>query len=322
MPVLNSVVYEDGRRVASIDLEQVAEHLATPGHFVWIALAEPTEGELEGIQRVFQLHDLPMEDVRRGNQRPKLEDYGNSLFVVMRPIEVDENVLRVGEMDVFVGANFLVSVRSGTDTPFTDVRERAERQPELLRIGPGFALYVLMDAVVDRYFPVLDDIESEIEAIEARMFSGPFAGASIQELYAVKQKLGVLKHATAPLLEAVSQITSSRSLLSGPDMRDYFRDVDDHLARIDSHIASDQDTVMTAIAASLSLLQLQDNQTTKRLASYGALIAVPTLIAGVYGMNFNHIPEFDWLLGYPFAIGLMAAADVWLFWRFRKVGWL
>jgi magnesium transporter len=316
MPVLNSVKYAHGHRVASVPLDELVHRSCAHGEFVWVALNEPTPEEIALVSHAFDLHELPVEDVMKGGQRPKVEDYRNFLFIVMQPVELTTEIT-AGELDIFLGKDFLLSVRNGLQMPFTDVRERAEREPELLALGPPFALYALMDAVVDRYFPVLDHIEAEIEAAEAMLFSGPVVRVGIQELYAVKQRLGVLKHATAPLLEAVTQITGNRGQQFGPDIREYFRDVFDHQA-----VSSHQDTVMTAITASLALSQLQDSQTTKRLASYAALIALPTFIAGVYGMNFEHMPEISWRIGYPLSLGLMGAIDAWLFWRFRRVGWL
>jgi len=186
--LVNCVVYEDGRKLAEIDKREIRGYLARPGCFVWVALKDAAEAELAEMQEEFDLHPLAVEDARHGHQRPKLEEYGHSLFVVLNTIEVMGDELRIGELDIFVGRNYVLSVRRGTEHGFQDVRARCEREPELLRNGSGYVLYALMDAVVDRYFPVLDAVEMELENIEDRLFSGSAPRLNIERLYYVKQK--------------------------------------------------------------------------------------------------------------------------------------
>jgi Mg2+ and Co2+ transporters len=205
---------------------------------------------------------------------------------------------------------------------FTAVRARCEREPELLKYGSGFVFYALMDAVVDRYFPVLDTLEVELERVEERIFSGRSARANIEALYALKQKLMTLQHAVVPLLEGVGKLYGGRVPHVCAGMQEYYRDVYDHLVRINQSIISLREMVITAITVNLSMITLQENETTKRLASYAALVAVPTMIAGIYGMNFKHMPELDWVWGYPLAMVLIVAIDTYLFFRFRKAKWL
>jgi magnesium transporter len=193
----------------------------------------------------------------------------------------------------------------------------------LLRHGTGYVLYALMDAVVDRYFPVIDLLQIELEDIEERIFAvGSSARANIEALYSLKQKLMTLKHAVAPTIEAVGKFHGGRVPHICQNMQDYFRDVSDHLVRLNQMIDSSRDMVVTAISVNLSLITLQESETVKRLASYAALVAVPTMVAGIYGMNFEHMPELAWTFGYPLALGIMAVIDAYLFWRFRKAGWL
>jgi magnesium transporter len=225
-------------------------------------------------------------------------------------------------MSVFTGPNYVFSVRNRTEQSFLGVRARCEREPELLRQGPGYVLYALMDAVVDRYFPVLDAIETELEGIEERLFANTLPRANIEALYYVKQKLTVLKHAAAPLLEATGKLYGGRVPQVCAGLGDYFRDVYDHLIRLNQSIDSMRDTVTTAIQVNLAMITIGESEVTKRLAAYAALVAVPTMIAGVYGMNFEEMPELTWAYGYPFALSLMVIIDTVLFLRFRKAGWL
>jgi magnesium transporter len=213
-------------------------------------------------------------------------------------------------------------VRNRTERGFQDVRARCEREPEMLRHGPGYVLYALMDAVVDRYFPVLDELETELEAIELQIFAGKSPRSNIEALYGLKQKLTIMKHAAGPLLESTGKLYGGRVPSACAGLGDYFRDIYDHLVRLNQTIESVRDMVTTAISVNLSLITLQENETTKRLAAYAALVAVPTMIAGIYGMNFKHMPELDWMIGYPLALGAMVGIDAWLFRRFRKTGWL
>ena len=325
--LVNCVAYEDGKKLADIEKAQISDYLHRSGTFVWVALKDPTDAELAEMQKEFDLHPLAVEDASHGHQRPKVEEYGDHLFIVMTTLEVmatDE--FKQGEVNVFVGPNFILSIRHRTQRGFQDVRSRCEREPHLLRHGSGYVLYALMDAVVDRYFPVLEALEMELEAIESNLFGSTRSAAasreSIESLYYVKQQLTTLKHATGPTLEFTGKLFGGRVPQVCAGLGEYFRDVYDHLIRINQAIDTARDTVATAIQVNLALITIGENEVTKRLASYAALVAVPTMIAGVYGMNFKHMPELDWAWGYPFALAMMAALDGWLWVRFRKSGWL
>jgi magnesium transporter len=241
---------------------------------------------------------------------------------VLNTIELANEDMNVGEVNVFLGRNYALTVRSRTRRGFTDVRERSEDEPNLLQHGPGFVLYALMDAVVDRYFPVIDELESELERIEYHIFSEEAARDNIQALYELKQRLMTLKHATGPLHDATSKLFGGRVPQLCLGLHDYFSDVYDHLTRLNQSIDSLRDTVTTATSVNLSLITIQESEVTKRLAAYAGLVAVPTLIAGIYGMNFTHMPELNWVYGYPLSIGTMVGIDSYLFYRFRKAKWL
>ncbi len=320
--IVNCVAYQEGRRLADIRVEEISDYLARPGCFVWVALKDPTNGELETMRQEFDLHPLAVEDASHGHQRPKIDEYGESLFAVLHLVELHGDEVDVAELSIFVGMNYVLSVRKGTEHGFTAVRERAEREPELLRHGAGFVLYALMDNVVDRYFPVVDALEVELERLETRIFSGDSVKANIQDLYELKGKLMALRHAVEPLLEAVHRLYGGRVPAVCQGTQDYFRDVHDHLVRVSQALDGLRDMVVTAMSVNLSMITLAENEVTKRLASYAALIAVPTLIAGIEGMNFKHMPELDWTLGYPLSIVVMIGIDWLLLRRFRRVGWL
>jgi magnesium transporter len=320
--LINCVAYEEGRKLADIDKRDIRSYLQRPGCFVWVALRDATDDELTEMQEEFDLHPLAVEDARHGHQRPKIEEYGDLLFVVVNTVEVVGDELKIGEVDIFVGRNFVLSVRQHSEQGFLGVRARAEREPELLRNGSGYVLYALMDAVADRYFPVLDAVETELEMIEHQLFSAKDPRANIESLYYVKQKLTTLKHAAGPFLENTGKLFGGRVPQACAGLGEYFRDVYDHLVRLNQSIDSARDTVATAIQVNLGLVQISDTEITKRLAAYGALVAVPTMIVGIYGMNFQNMPELKWAYGYPLVMGVMAAIDGFLFWRFRRAGWL
>jgi magnesium transporter len=320
--LVNCVAYQDGKKLGDIMPSQISDYVSRPECFVWVALFEPSPEELFAMKEEFGLHELAVEDAGHGHQRPKIEEYGDSLFAVLQTVEVAGDDLKVGEVAVFVGRNYVLSVRRGTERGFTDVRARSEREPELLRYGSGYVFYAIMDAVVDRYFPVLDALEGDLEKVEKRIFSGRSNREIIEALYDLKQKLMTLKHATGPLLEATGKLYGGRVPQPCARLQEYFRDIYDHLVRLNQSIESLREMVTTAITVNLSLLTIQESEVTKRLAAYAALVAVPTMIAGIYGMNFHNMPELTWEWGYPVSVATMASIDAYLFYRFRKAKWL
>lgn len=321
--LVNCFAYQDGKRIAEqITPADIGRYIGRPECFVWVALKDPAHGEFAQLEEQFALHELAIEDASVGHQRPKIEEYGDSLFAVLHVVEIVNDELVVGEVDIFAGPNYILSVRNRAEKGFVEVRARCEREPDLLRLGSGFVLYALMDAVVDRYFPIMDALETELERLEERMFSGGAARANIEDMYALKQKLMVLKHAVGPLLEGVGKLYGGRVPHICAGTQDYYRDVYDHLLRINQSIDSLREMVTTALSVNLSLITVAENETTKRLAACAALVAVPTLVAGIYGMNFQHMPELKWEYGYPMALAFMAVVDTYLFVRFRSAGWL
>jgi magnesium transporter len=321
--LVNCVAYRDGRKLADIAVEEISDHLKKPETFVWVALKDPLPEELARMQEEFGLHELAVEDAQHWHQRPKIEEYGDSLFVVLQVPQLVEDDLRVGEVDLFVGRNYVLSVRHDTEPGFRAVRERAENEPELLAHGAGFVFYALMDNVVDRYFPIVDRLEVRLEDLENRIFGVDGSHReNIEQLYDLKHYLTTMRHAVEPLIEVVHKLFGGRVPPVCQGVQDYFRDIYDHLLRVSQTIDGLRDMVSTALSVNISMINMASTEVTKRLAAYAALVAVPTMIAGVYGMNFEFMPELKSPWGYPVTLAVMLAIDGWLFYRFRKIGWL
>jgi len=321
--LINCAAYQEGKKLADIRVEDISDYVGRPDCFVWVALRDATDDELVTMQHEFRLHDLAVEDARHGHQRPKVEEYGDTLFAVMHTVEfaaTDE--LRVGEVNVFVGRNFILSVRNRSTQNLLGVRARAEQEPHLLRHGAGFVFYALMDAVVDRYFPIIDALESELENIEGQIFVRGSARVNIEQLYALKRRIMTVRHAVTPLMESVSKLWSGRVPMVCEGNREYFRDVYDHLVRINNTVDTLRDTIGTAIQVNLSMVTIEESETTKQLAAWAGIFALATSFAGVWGMNFKNMPELDWPYGYPLALGAILVACTLLWRRFRRLGWL
>lgn len=323
--LINCVAYQNGSKLADIAVGDIRDHMARPNTFVWVALQDASAEELQEMRREFGLHELAVEDALHGHQRPKIEEYGASLFAVLHLVEPsadNSQALNLGEVDVFAGHNYVLSVRNRSQKGFLGVRERCESEPGLLKHGSGFVLYALMDAVVDRYFPILDALETELEIIERDIFTKGTARQNIELLYELKGRVMVLKHAVAPLLEGVSKLHGGRVPQICTGVQDYFRDVVDHLSRINTLIDTMRDTIGTAIQVNLAMATIEESEITKRLAAWASIFAVWTAFAGIWGMNFEHMPELKWRYGYAMALALIACLCGLLYWRFKKARWL
>jgi magnesium transporter len=320
--LINCVAYQHGRKLADVPVAHISDYIARDDTFVWVALRDATPAELAEMQEEFGLHELAVEDAQRGHQRPKIEEYGDSLFVVVKTIEQQDDQLVLGEIDIFIGQNYVLSSRQNSSQGFLGVRSRAEREPHLLQHGAGFVLYALMDAVVDRYFPLVDAFESELEQIEDRIFTGTSQRDNIEQLYDLKRKVMTMRHAVAPLLDAIGKLHGGRVPAVCANSQEYFRDVHDHLARINGILDSIRDTIATAIQVNLSMIALDEGEVNKRLAAWAAIFGVLTAFAGIWGMNFEFMPELKWKFGYPVALVAMFSVSYYLYRRFRKAGWL
>ena len=255
--LINCAVYKDGKKLADIPVQDISDYLPRPGCFVWVALKDADAAELDQMKEEFGLHELAIEDARHGHQRPKIEEYGDSLFAVIHTVEIAGDELLVGEINIFVEKNYVLSIRNRSQQGFLGVRARCEHEPHLLKQGSAFVFYALMDAVVDRYFPVVDALESELEAIEDQIFTKGSAQANIERLYALKRKVTVLKHAVAPMMEAVAKLHGARVPAICTNTQEYFRDVYDHLVRINTSIDNIRDTISTAIQVNLSMVTIE-----------------------------------------------------------------
>jgi len=322
--VVASIAYANGRRLAEVAIPDISEVLKQPGRFVWIGLHDPDEEVLKEVQQEFSLHDLAIEDAALAHQRPKLERYGDSLFAVLRTAHLDPptSAIELGETHIFVGANYVVSIRHGASRPYVEVRSRCEASPDLLAKGPGFVLYALMDFIVDQYFPLVDTFEDRLEELEDDIFRQALTRETTERIYQLKRSLLEVKRAVAPLVDMCNRLVRTDSALIPEDARVYFRDVYDHVIRINEMIDTLRELLTTALEANLSLISVSQNEAMKRLAGWAAIIAVPTMIAGIYGMNFKFMPELDWVLGYPVAMVVMLGACGFLYYRFKRSGWL
>jgi magnesium transporter len=276
------------------------------------------------VQREFSLHDLAIEDALTAHQRPKLELYDGSLFVVMRTAQLlpEKGGLEFGETHVFVGERYIVSVRHGSHKSHVGLRARCEATPHLLGKGPGFVLYALMDFIVDQYLPVVEALEEQLEALEEEIFGEHFDRNTTGRIYHLKRDLLALKRAVSPLVDVCNRLMRFDISLIPEDTRPYFRDVYDHVVRINEMIDNLRELLTTALEANLSLISVSQTEHTKRLAAWAAIIAVPTMIAGIYGMNFDTMPELHWNFGYPLIMVIMFGACAALFIGFRRSGWL
>jgi magnesium transporter len=321
--LINCVAYRQGNKLADIPVVEIAATLRQTDCFVWVALKDPGAEELQEMQRQFGLHELAVEDARKGHQRPKIEEYGDTIFTVMHMIEyAPTDDLHVGEVCVFVGPNFVLSVRTHSTLGFLGVRQRAEREPHLLRQGASFVYYALMDAVVDRYFPVIETLENELEEIEDKIFEPGTARQNIERLYALKRRVSTVRHAVLPLLEATGKLFGGRVPQVCESSQDYFRDVHDHLARCNTTLEALRETIGTAIQVNLSMVTIEESETTKRLAAWAGIFAVATAFVGIWGMNFEQMPELKWQYGYPAALLVIASVCGVMYWRFRRARWL
>ncbi len=320
--IVDCAAYAEGRRLGSLGLDEIPAVLQRGGAFVWLGLYEPDEALLARVQEVFALHDLAVEDAHRAHQRPKLEEYGETLFVVLRTAQLaDGGSIGFGETHVFVAPRYVVTVRHGASLSYAGVRARCENAPALLATGPGFVLYAIMDFVVDQYFPIVRGMEEALDRVDELLF-GAQAGEMTERIYRMKQELIMLKRAVLPLQDVCNRLVRFDVKIVPEAARPYFRDVYDHVIRINESIDALRELLTSALEANLAVAALRQNEVTKKLGGWAAILGVPTLIASVYGMNFQLMPELGWPFGYPFALALMLASSGWLYHRFRRDGWL
>ena len=316
-------LYERGvRRPGEVDLEQMYEACRSPECFAWIGLHEPTEEEFDSVRREFGLHELAVEDAIEAHQRPKLEVYRDSLFMVLKTARYVEGgpAVETGEIQVFIGEGFIITARHG-ETKLHDVRLQLEQRPEFLWLGPGAALHAIIDRVVDDYGPVVEALDRDVRNLEAEVFSER-RGDLTQRIYGLKREVLELYDAVAPLNEPLERLERLTFPLIPKKLWPYFRDVKDHVLRYVREVDGFRELLTSILAANLTQASVRQNEDVRKISAWAAIIAVPTLITGIYGMNFEHMPELGWTVGYPLAVALMAAVCFGLYRKFKRSGWL
>lgn len=321
--VVNCAVYDHNGQRRNIGLDAISDALAVDdGSFVWVGLYEPEQALLDKLQEEFGLHDLAVEDAQVAHQRPKIETYGNTLFIAVHTAQhVDEHV-RFGETQIFVGQRFLVSVRHGASLSYAPVRQRLERDAESLAHGPSVALHAVLDFIVDNYQPIVSDFEVELDALEQDVFAETYKRGTIQRLYDLRKELTQMRMAVAPMQDILSQLIRTTTLGIPEEVKPYFRDVLDHSVRVGDTIDTLREMVSAAMSVNLSLVTVAQGEVVKKLAGWAGLLAAPTLIASWYGMNFEHMPELHGRYSYWILIGIVLLACVLLHRYLRKVHWL
>ncbi len=321
--IVNCAAYSEGKRVADVSLNDVHAVLKEQNQFVWIGLHEPSEAILNSVQQEFNLHELAVEDAHMAHQRPKVEQYADSIFVVLRTAQMNqEHHTEFGETHFFVGNNFIVVVRHGSSVPYTEVRARCESTPELMKKGQGFVLYAVMDFIVDRYFPVVHELELELESIEKKIFKEKPSRETTEQIYDLKRELLEVKRAVSPLVDICNRLMRFDIKCISEETRPYFRDVYDHVIRINEMVDNTRELLNSAMEANFSLISIAQSDVSRKFAGWAAIIAVPTMVAGFYGMNFKFMPELSWHYGYYTVVAVTVCICVTLYYFFRKSGWL
>jgi magnesium transporter len=321
--IVNCAVYEKGhRRDGDLTLDDAGKAVREDGAFVWLGVLEPSAEEFASITREFDLHELAVEDAIKAHQRPKVERYGDTLFVVVKTARyVDsEEVIEIGELMLFVNPRFVVSVRHG-EGELGAVRERIEQRPDLLRHGSGMVLYAILDQIVDGYEVAAEGVDIDIQQVERQVFSEERDNPA-ERIYKLEREVLDFHGAVGPLATAVDEIIRGQFEVVPDDLLEYFRDVHDHLRRVNGQIAGFRDLLGSALHANLTQVSVQQNEDMRKISAWVAILAVPTMVAGIYGMNFKHIPELEWRFGYPAVLLLILVVCTVLYRRFKRAGWL
>ncbi|NEE14936.1 magnesium/cobalt transporter CorA [Streptomyces sp. SID7499] len=330
--IVDCAIYRDGQRSEGPeDLSDALGEARTAGGFVWIGLHEPTEAEFDHVTREFGLHPLAVEDALKAHQRPKLEVYDDSLFVVLKPVayEPQSDTVSSGEIMIFLGDSFVVTVRHGEGAPLKAVRHRLEHEPELLGKGPTAVLYAVADATVDHYLDVATELQTDLEGLEAEVFSPDGGGSrnTASRIYDFKRQVLEFRRATGPLAPPMSRLAGTASTgVAVPFVDDrarpFFRDVSDHLTRVNDSVENLDRLVSDILSAHLAQMSVRQNDDMRKISAWAAMAAIPTMLAGIYGMNFEHMPELRWVWSYPALIAVMAVLELMVFRLFKRRGWL
>ena len=325
MSVVNCVVYnrKSGIKVGDIPIDHVSEALEeNPDHFVWVGMHEPDAPEMQLVTDEFGLHELAVEDATRQQHRPKIESYGDTLFLVVRTTRLEDDDICLGHTYIFVGPRYVLTVRQGASFSYAPVRLRCEQNPKLMKLGPAWVLYAILDFVVDNYYPVMEDLSAYLKSIEHDIFGVTFRRKTVRHLYELKRDLVNMRLAAMPLQDICSYLMHVDEKMMPKAVYPYLRDINDHVLRINDVVNAQSEMVKVAMDVNMAMVTVAQNEVVKRLASWAAILAVPTMIASFYGMNFAYMPELQWHYGYPLALAVMAAGCTILWRRLRRVGWL
>lgn len=320
--IVNCAAYRSGRKLGDVAIDDISDVLGEPDTFVWLGLHEPDLPLLRKVQQEFGLHELAVEDALNAHQRPKLETYGDSLFIVLNTAQLMGDDVLVGETHLFVGPRYVVSVRHGASNTYAPVRERCQEDTNGLANGPGYVLYALMDFIVDHYMPIVTRLQDSFEQLEQAIFADEFDRDTIARLYHLKRQVLRLRNGVNPIGEICGQLIRLHSDLVPKELRAYFRDVEDHANRLVSDLDMVREMLTTAVQVNLALVTVGQNEVVKRLAGWGAILAVPTVVFSLYGMNFDFMPELKWHYAYPTLIGGTATACLLLWRRLHRAGWI
>jgi magnesium transporter len=320
--VMKCVAYQNGVSIGDVTIEDISVVLKQEHTFVWLGLREANDELLVKIQQEFGLHDLAIGDACAAHQRPKIEEYGESLFIVLHTAHLAGDKVEFGETHFFLGPRFLVTVRHGYSSSHSKVRERCEAMPQQLAKGPGFALYLIMDFIVDNYMPVIDGLHARFDVLESAIFQYRPSRQTMEGLYELKRELLLLESAITPVMGICNELMRFHKEVVPKEVRVYFRDIADHIKRIDRTIQGMREMLVAAMQVYLTLETVQQNEVVKRLAGWGAILAMPTLVVSWYGMNFKYMPELDWEYSYPVVVVTVALASLLLYLRLKRAGWL
>jgi magnesium transporter len=322
MPVVAAYHYRDGARVRSIAIDEKADCAGNRSEFVWIGVADPTPEEMCALQQCYDLHPLAVEDALNLDQLPKVEVFGDQLFVIARTARLHGETIEYGETAIFIGHSHIITVRHGSERAHTALREQLEKAPKLLMHGTDYLLHAVLDYVVDGYGPLVDDIEEEVLEMEAQAADSFLEREQVNHIFALRRELSRMQRILGPMGEVALKLARQELPCIDPEVRAYFRDVRDHVRRVQERVDGLRDALNSVFQLSTLIEQQRVGTITRQLASWAAMLAVPTAIAGIYGMNFQNMPELHERYGYFVVLGVIIAVCLWLYDRFRKTGWL
>lgn len=320
--IINSVAYKAGKRLSDVTIEEISEVIKEPDTFVWLGLWQPEDTFMRKIQEEFGLHELAIEDTLCAHQRPKIETYGDSLFIVVKTARWLNEEVEFGETHFFVGKNFLISVRHGPSSSYAAIRTKIEQHPKQLSYGPSFALYSLLDFIVDNYHDLMSKFETMIEGIESNMFRSDFDETLIENVYSLRRHLLGLRNAALPMDEICNQLIHLHEDMIPKELRPYIRDVQDHTRQVVSASDDMREMLTNAMHVNLALVSVKQNDVVKRLAGWGAILAIPTVVFSLYGMNFADMPELKFPWAYQTTLGITVVGCVFLYQKLKRSGWL